>query len=218
MDMTALFDLSYGVYLVGALDGKKPVGCLANAAMQITAEPMTMAVSLNKENYTEDGVRQCGYFSLSILSENCSQDTIGKFGFQSSKDVDKFDGITWNPVGDVGIPVIDDASCSWILCKVIKEVNVLTHTIFIGEIVDMGRFSSQKPMTYDYYHKVKKGKTSAKAPTYVADTEPAKEESDKWTCSICGYIFEGSDEEFAALPEDWVCPLCKQPKSVFNKQ
>lgn len=217
MDMTALFDLSYGVYVVGSLDGARPVGCLANAAMQITAEPMTMAVSLNKQNYTEDAVRKCGYFTLSILSEEVSSDTIGKFGFQSSKDINKFEDSNWKKVGETGLPVVDDKSCAWILCKVIKEVDVLTHTIFIGEIVDMDKLSKEKPMTYDYYHKVKKGKTSAKAPTYVEDA-PIEEEGGKYVCSICGYTFEGTDEEFAALPDDWKCPLCKQPKSVFQKQ
>ncbi len=217
MDMTALFDLSYGVYVVGSLDGTRPVGCLANAAMQITAEPMTMAVSLNKKNYTEDAVRKSGYFTLTIMSEEVSQDTIGKFGFQSSKDIDKFEGTNWKKVGNAGFPVVDDKSCAWILCRVIKEVDVLTHTIFIGEIVDMDKLSKEKPMTYDYYHKVKKGKTSEKAPTYVADV-PVEEESGKYVCSICGYTFEGAEEEFNALPDDWVCPLCKQPKRVFQKQ
>ncbi len=217
MDMTALFDLSYGVYVVGSLDGSKPVGCLANAAMQITAEPMTMAVSLNKQNFTEDAVRKSGYFTLSILSEEVSQDTIGKFGFQSSKDINKFEGTNWKKVGSTGLPVVDDKSCAWILCRVIKEVDVLTHTIYIGEIVDMDKLSKESPMTYDYYHKVKKGKTSDKAPTYVANA-PAEEMGGKYVCTICGYTFEGTDEEFAALPEDWVCPLCKMPKSKFEKQ
>ncbi len=217
MDMTALFDLSYGVYVVGSLDGERPVGCLANAAMQITAEPMTMAVSLNKKNYTEDAVRKSGYFTLTILSEAASQDTIGKFGFQSSKEINKFEDTNWKKVGEAGLPVVDDKSCAWILCRVIKEVDVLTHTIFIGEIVDMDKMSKEKPMTYDYYHKVKKGKTSEKAPTYVADSK-VEEAEGKYVCSICGYTFEGTDEEFAALPDDWVCPLCKQPKSVFQKQ
>lgn len=217
MDITALFDLSYGVYVVGSLDGARPVGCLANAAMQITAEPMTMAVSLNKENYTEDAVRKSGYFTLTVLSEEASQDTIGKFGFQSSRDINKFEDANWKKVGEAGLPVVDDKSCAWILCKVIKEVDVLTHTIFIGEIVDMEKMEKEKPMTYDYYHKVKKGKTSEKAPTYVADA-PAVEEDGKYVCSICGYTFDGTEEEFRALPDDWVCPLCKQPKSVFKKQ
>ncbi len=217
MDMTALFDLSYGVYVVGAKDGERPVGCLANAAMQITAEPMTMAVSLNKQNYTEDAVRKCGYFTLTILSEEVSSDTIGKFGFQSSNDINKFEDIAWKKVGEKGLPVVDDKSCAWILCKIIKEVDVLTHTIFIGEIVDMDKMDKEKPMTYDYYHKVKKGKTSEKAPTFVADA-PVEEESGKYVCSICGYTYEGTDEEFEALPDSWVCPLCKQPKSVFQKQ
>lgn len=217
MDMTALFDLSYGVYVVGSVDGSRPVGCLANAAMQITAEPMTLAVSLNKKNYTEDAVRQSGYFTLSILSEDVSSDTIGKFGFQSSKDINKFEEVDWQKVGDAGVPVLNKNSCAWILCRVIKEVDVLTHTIFIGEIVDMEKQNPEKPMTYDYYHKVKKGKTSDKAPTYVADA-PAEENGGKYVCSICGYVFEGTDEEFAALPDDWVCPLCKQPKSKFEKR
>ncbi len=222
MDITLLYDLSYGVYVIGTLDGNRPVGCLANAAMQITAEPMTLAVSLNKENYTEDAVRKSGYFTLSILSEETSQETIGMFGFQSSRDTNKFEGMDWKKVGEAGLPVLNDQSCSWILCRVIKEIDVLTHTIFIGEIVDMDRFDRKPPMTYAYYHQVKKGKTAKNAPTYLGDAEAIvsepTEDDKKYVCRICGYVFEGTDQEFATLPEDWVCPLCKAPKSQFVKE
>ena len=128
MDMTALFDLSYGVYVVGALDGNRSVGCVANSAMQITAEPMTMAVSLNKKNFTEDAVRKCGYFTISVLSQDTESTTIGKFGFQSSAEMNKYDDENWKRVGDAGIPVLDNESCSWILCKVIKEIDVLAES------------------------------------------------------------------------------------------
>ncbi len=218
MDMTALFDLSYGVYVVGALDGNRPVGCVANSAMQITAEPMTMAVSLNKKNFTEDAVRKCGYFTISVLSQDTESTTIGKFGFQSSAEMNKYEDENWKRVGDAGVPVLDNESCSWILCKVIKEIDVMTHTIFIGEIVDMEKFSTKVPMTYAYYHKEKKGKTAKNAPTYVdpASVEETKKES--YVCNICGYVFEGTEEEFNNLPADWVCPLCKAPKTEFTKK
>lgn len=218
MDTTALFDLSYGVYLVGALDGRRPVGCVANAAMQITSEPMTLAVSLNKKNFTEDAVRRSGYFTLTILSEDSTQDTIGRFGFRSSAEMNKYEDADWMRVGEAGMPVLKDASCSWILCRVIQEIEVMTHTIFIGEIVDAGKLDGKKPMTYAYYHQVKKGKTAKNAPTYLEETPAPEGEKSQYVCQICGYVFEGTEEEFAALPEDWVCPLCKMPKSKFEKK
>ena len=215
MDATILFDMSYGVYVVGTRDGEKPVGCVANTAFQITAEPMTIGVSVSKENYTENCIRQCGYFAMSILSEETPQDVIGRFGFQSGRDIDKFADTKYISVGE-NIPVLDEAVCSWVLCRVIQEVEVMTHTIFIGEVVDTGKLSKLSPMTYDYYHKVKKGKTAKNAPTYIKEQPENIVPQPAYVCEICGYRFEGTPEEFEALPEDWQCPICGLDKSHFE--
>lgn len=216
MDQTVLYDLSYGVYVAGSLDGTRPVGCVANTAFQVTAEPMTVGVSLNKLNYTEDCVRKSGYFTLSVLSENTPQEVIGRFGFQSSKEVDKFDGLRYQKVGADGFPVLDEKVCSWILCRVIREVDVLTHTVFIGEVVDLGRLEKEPPMTYAYYHKVKNGKTAKNAPTYIAEPDAPAAVEKRYVCGICGYVYEGTAAEFEALPADWKCPVCGMGKDKFK--
>ena len=216
MDTTVLFDLSYGVYICGSLDAEgRKAGCIANSAFQITAEPMTIGISLHKENYTEACVRQSGYFTISVLSEQMPQEIIALFGFQSSKNKKKYDGLEYQTVGS-GYPVLKQHVRSWILCRVIREIDMGTHTLFIGEAADMGRLQDETPMTYDYYHKHRKGKTAKNAPTY-AEASPAQEQEQKhYVCQVCGYVFEGSPEEFEALPEDWKCPVCQVGKENFR--
>ena len=157
-----------------------------------------------------------GYFTLSVASEHTSMQTIGKFGFYSARDIDKFDGIDYITVGN-GYPVIDDNTCSWMLCRVENEVDCGTHTIFIAEVTDGERLTSLTPMTYAYYHKVKGGTTAKNAPTYVEE-KPQPEKEKPYKCLLCGYVFEGTAEEFEALPDDWVCPLCGAGKNLFKQE
>lgn len=216
MDNKVFFDMSYGVYIAATLDGDKKVGCVANSAFQITAEPARIGISVNKQNYTEDCIRKSGYFTLSVASEHTSMQTIGKFGFYSARDIDKFDGIDYITVGN-GYPVIDDNTCSWMLCRVENEVDCGTHTIFIAEVTDGERLTSLTPMTYAYYHKVKGGTTAKNAPTYVEE-KPQPEKEKPYKCLLCGYVFEGTAEEFEDLPDDWVCPLCGAGKNLFKQE
>lgn len=207
--------MSYGVYFAATLDGDKKVGCIANTAFQVTAEPVRIGVSISKENYTEDCIRKSGYFTLSIASEYTTMESIGKFGFYSSRDVDKFEKTDFITVGN-GYPVIDDNICSWLLCRVDSEIDCGTHTIFIGEMTDGERMTSLAPMTYAYYHKVKGGVTAKNAPTYI-ETEPEPEKEPPYVCDLCGYVFEGTSAEFEALPDNWVCPVCGVGKEHFKR-
>lgn len=213
MDIKALFDMSYGVYFASTLNDGKKVGCIANTAFQITAEPVRLGISINKDNYTENSIRKSGYFVLSIASEYTPMEAIGKFGFYSSRDIDKFADTEYITVGD-GLPAVNESCCSWILCKVESEFDCDTHTVFVGEMIDGERISSLPPMTYAYYHKVKGGTTAKNAPTYieVEDNEPKKQ----YVCEVCGYVFEGSSEEFESLPDDWTCPVCRVSKDKFK--
>ena len=212
MNKNAFRSLSYGVYIVSTLDGERPTGCVANSAMQITSSPATIAVSINHDNYTNTCIKNSGKFALSILSEEADPGSIGVFGFQSGKDVNKFDGI--NALVKEGISVIADA-CSYVVCKVIDQMETATHTVFLGEVIDADVLKKEEPMTYAYYHKVVKGKSPKNAPTYLPDEKV--EEKAKWVCGICGYVYEG-EVPFEELPEDFRCPLCKQAKSVFQKK
>ena len=212
MNTNAFRKLSYGVYVVSTWDNGRATGCVANSAMQITSSPATVAVSINHDNYTNHCIADCGFFAISVLSEETDPSIIGTFGFQSGGDVDKFEGVSHAIRGN--LPVISDA-CAYIVCQVIDKMETQTHTVFLGSVVDADVLGDQEPMTYAYYHKVVKGKSPKNAPTYLPEEEaPAKE---KWVCSVCGYVYEG-ETPFEELPEDFVCPICKQPKSVFTKQ
>lgn len=213
MDVTALFDLNYGVYVVAARDGERPVGCLVNTVFQITAEPMTVAVSVNKENYTESCIRKTGGFSVSVISEETPQLVIGTFGFRTSRDTDKFAERSYRMVDN--LPVLEEKTTAYLICRVQKEVDMGTHTVFIASVEGAERLSQERPMTYAYYHKVKNMKTAKNAPTYVADE--AIEKKAKFVCDVCGYTFEGTEEEWKALPQDWKCPICGMDKSHFKR-
>lgn len=208
MNKKAFYDLSYGVYLCTAWDEGRPVGCVANSAMQITSSPATIAVSLNHENYTNKCVAETGYFSVCVLSENVDAQLIAAFGFASSREKDKFSAIPWKVRGKLPVP---DAVKSYFTCKVVDKMETSTHTVFLGEVMDADVLSEGAPMTYAYYHKVLKGRTAPKAPTYQ------EEAGGKYVCKLCGYVYDGATP-FEELPADWTCPVCGAPKSQFEKR
>lgn len=215
MDNTVLFDLSYGVYAVTTWDEGRAVGCIANSAMQITAEPMTIAVSVNKNNYTHDAILRMEKFALSILSEKSDPAIIGSFGFRSAAEpsVEKFENVGQKIVSY--LPAVAD-SCGCIILQLKKTFDCGTHTIFWGEVVNAERFSKEPPMTYSYYHKVIKGKSPKNAPTYQEE-QPAAETGAKYVCSVCGYVYDG-ETPFEELPEDYVCPVCGVGKDMFERK
>lgn len=215
MNMEALIKLTYGLYVVSTMDGKKPTGCVINTAMQITAEPPAMAISMNRENYTNECIKKEGRFAISIFSEASDPRAIGVFGFQSGRNTDKFSQIPYEIKNN--LPVLKD-SCGYIICKVINSVEVYTHTLFVAEIEEAEVFACDfAPMTYAYYHSVVKGKTPKNAPTAkIYENEENKNGQTVYRCKICGYEYEGSTP-FEQLPDDWKCPICGEPKNSFEK-
>lgn len=213
MDQTAFYNLSYGVYLCTSWDNGRPVGCVANSAMQVTSEPATIAVSVNRLNYTHKCIEDCGYFAIAVMGENCDPKLIGTFGFRTSKETDKFAAFPYAVRGKLPVP---DGCISWFACKVVEKMETTTHTVFLGEVLDAGNLLKDKPMTYAYYHKVLKGKTAANAPTF--NTEPIPEETTeyKYVCRICSYEYNG-EIPFEELPDDWVCPICGVGKEEFKR-
>lgn len=170
MDLTALFKINYGLYIISSKKGDRFNGQIANALMQVTSEPPKVAVCLNKANLTHEFVEESKVFTVSILSKETPLTFIGQFGFKSGRDIDKFKDINFE-IGVSGAPIVKDYSVAFIECKVLDKFDVGTHTIFIGEVINCGNFSDDEPMTYAYYHEVKKGKASKNAPTFIKENK-----------------------------------------------
>ena len=166
----ALYKISYGLYVVCSKSGEKRNGQIANTVFQVTAEPVKIAVCINKQNLTHQYIADSSVFSVSILAQDTPMTFIGTFGFKSGRGVDKFKGIGYRVKGQ-GAPVITDHSVASIEAKVVSSCDVGTHTLFVGEVIGSEVFNDKEPMTYDYYHKFLKGKTPKTATTYSAEKD-----------------------------------------------
>lgn len=212
MDKTAFFKLSYGLYIVSANYNGKPCGCVVNTVEQVTATPEQLIVAVSKDNYTSQAITSAKSFSITVMSETIDPKIIGEFGFKTSKEVNKFLPFTSN-IDYNGNPYITDGMSARFSCRLVKEVDLGSHILYVGEVTDAEVISDRPVMTYDYYHRVKKGVTPKNASSYQESpkTEDAPPKT-KWRCTVCGY-----EVEMDELPEDYVCPICGQPRSVFEK-
>jgi len=228
MNLKALRKVSYGMYVVTShLDGKLN-GQIANTVFQVTSEPATIAVSINKQNLTHEFIEKSGVFAVSILSKDAPLTLIGDFGFKSGRELDKFSSVNYK-IGVTGSPVVLDSAIAFLEAEVINSLDVGTHTIFIGKIVNADVLSDDEPMTYAFYHLVKRGTSPKNAPTYIKEEPKEKEEKavKKYRCKICGYIYdpEKGDPDggikpgtpFEEIPDDWVCPVCGASKDEFEE-
>jgi len=225
MNAEVLHKISYGLYLITSCKGDSINGQTANAVMQITSEPPTLAISINKENLTHEYIKESKVFGVSILSQDTPLSFIGKFGFKSGRAIDKFENINYK-TGKTQVPLVSDHTLACLEAKVIKEVDAGTHTIFVGEIADAAVLKEGEPMTYAYYHQVKRGTTPKTAATYVKE-EKKPVTTVKYQCTVCGYIYdpEKGDPDggiapgtpFEKIPDDWVCPVCGASKEQFEK-
>ncbi len=226
MNMQALWKLGYGMYVIGSRKGGKFNAQIANTLFQITSQPPTVAVSINKSNLTHEFIQESKVFTASVLCEDTPLSFIGRFGFKSGRDISKLEGINYK-VGETKAPVILENATSYVEVRVDKEVDMGTHTIFIGEVVAADVVSEKACMTYAYYQQVKRGTTPKTAPSYVEEKKVAVVTAAKYKCSVCGYIYdpELGDPEggikpgtpFEQLPDAWTCPVCGASKSDFQK-
>lgn len=168
MNLKVLRQLSYGLYIITTRSGDKINGQIANSVIQISSEPPTIAVSLNRENYTHELLSESGKFAITILDDEAPLKHIGTFGFKCGRNFDKFDGVDYS-LKDTLCPVILEHSLGYLELKVIDKVDVATHTVFIGEVTMAEVLKEGEPLTYSNYHKVKKGKTQKNAPTYIKE-------------------------------------------------
>lgn len=200
IDNTAIFKISYGLFVLTAKDGEKDNGCIINTAQLVTDSPKRISVTVNKANYTCDMIKKTGIFNISVLSTDAHFDLIKQFGFSSGKDVNKFEGqVSYR--AENGVTYIDKQTNAYISGKVINEVDCGSHIIFIAEVTEAVTFSNTPSMTYSYYLENVKPKPK--------QTEQKK---NGFVCRICGYIYEGDE-----LPEDFICPLCKHGAEDFEK-
>jgi flavin reductase (DIM6/NTAB) family NADH-FMN oxidoreductase RutF/rubredoxin len=221
INFEALFRISYGLYIVSSGDRLKGNGYISNTVFQVTAEPPRFAICCNKNNFTAEFIQKYEAFSVSVLAQNASSEIFGKFGYKSGKTFDKMAGSQLK-YGDSGVPIVLDDSIAYLECKLIQTVDVGTHLMFVGELVNAGLIDeSKEPLTYSYYRQVKKGVAPKNAPTYIdkskLEVKPEIQNFKKYKCPVCGYIYDESLEKlkFSDLPDDWVCPVCGTEKSEF---
>jgi len=231
MDKNALRTLSYGLYIVSSFKGDKMNGQIANTVIQTTSKPYTIAVAINKENLTHECMIASGVFSVSVLSIDAAMKLIGTFGFKCGRDIDKFADLKYK-IGVTKAPIVLEDSLACLEAKIIDKIDLSTHTLFVGEVVEAEVLAKGEPMTYAYYHDVKGGKTPQKAASFIEESvkaEPKKHKAlSRYVCSICGYTYDPSTGDpgngvppgtpFEDLPADWACPICGASKDKFDRE
>ena len=196
-DLTALFNIGYGLYVVTSNDGKRDNGLIVNTVTQITNTPNRIAVTINKENYSHHVIKQTGIMNINCLSQDAPFSIFERFGFKSGRNTDKFEGIT--PLrSDNGLAFLPQYINSFMSLKVEKYVDFDTHGMFICEITEARVINNNETMTYTYYQNNVKPK-------------PQTEGKKGFVCKICGYVYEGE-----TLPDDFICPLCKHGAADFE--
>lgn len=165
IEMKALFNMTYGMYIVSTAVGEKLNGQIANAAMQITGDPVCVTTCLNKANLTTEMIEKSGVFSVSILEIDVPMTFIGQFGFKSGRDINKFDNVNFI-TGETGAPMVTDWSIGTLEAKVLHTMELPTHVLFVGEVISSKFLKEAAPLTYSDYHLIKKGKSPKTAPTF----------------------------------------------------
>lgn len=206
MDETAMFTITYGLFLAGVEEGGKKNACVINTAIQATVDPNRMTVTMMKDNLTTQMIKRKGSLTVSVLSIHCPLDIIRLFGMRSGRDCDKFDGIEYK--SDVnGNPYLEKNTVAYMSLNVSSILDLGTHYLFICDVVEAEKTEKGKPMTYTDYRALKSGQ---------AVDKPAEKAAKKsYVCSVCHYVYDG-DIPFEELPDDYVCPVCGQPKSAFK--
>ena len=170
MNRKALHLISYGLYVVTSTDGESINGQIVNTVMQVASKPPMVAVAINKENLTCEYIRASHVFAASVLGTDTPMEVIGRFGFRSGRDIDKFESVRYR-TGITGAPIMLDHALAYIEVAATREVDAGTHVLFIGEVVDADILEEGEPMTYAYYHQVKGGKTPDKATVYIGEDD-----------------------------------------------
>ncbi len=197
MNNKALYKLTYGVFLLTARENGKDNGCIINTAMQIANNPTRISVAVIKNNKTHDMIENTGFFNISAITEEAKFELFQRFGMQSGRDVDKFEGFTAVSRSANGLLYLTDATNMYMSAKVCASFDLGSHTLFVGELTDAEVLSEAPSCSYSYYQNTIKPK-------------PAATQKRSWTCSVCGYVYEGDP-----VPDDFICPICHHGKEDF---
>ena len=221
MDSKAMYKLTYGLFVLTSASGGTDNGCIINTAMQVTTTPNRISITVNKANKTHDMIKESGIFNVSVLSEEAVFEVFTHFGFKSGRDVDKFADWPDAARSENGLLYITKYTNAYLSGKVVQELDLGTHTMFIADVTAGEVLSGAESVTYSFYQsniKPKPGQAAAPAPAApqgAGDEAPAPEAISgpaKWVCRICGYVYEGEE-----LPEDFVCPICKHGAIDFER-
>ena len=197
-DMSALFRIGYGLYVVTSNDGKKDNGLIVNSVMQVTNTPNRVAVCINKANYSHDVIKQTGIMNVNCLSVEAPFSVFECFGFRSGRDADKFADARMILRSENGLVFLPDYINAYMSLKVEQYIDLDTHGMFICEVTEACVISDAETMSYTYYQNNVKPK-------------PNTEKKKGFVCKVCGYVYEGDE-----LPEDFICPICKHGADDFE--
>lgn len=213
MDGKALYKISYGLYIVGTKIDGKTAGSVVDAFIQSTSSPVpTVILCSIQANQTNAAIKQTGEFTISILPTDVDPFIVGNFGFQSGRDAEKWSNVAHKLVD--GLPVLEKAA-AFLRCKVTDQKELSTHTAFFCEVTDAW-LGEGEPLIYGEYQKSMKTASQAAFKEFK-ESGKVPSQAEKWVCSVCGYVYDG-ETPFEQLPDDYKCPVCGQPKSVFEKQ
>lgn len=239
IDVSAFWTISYGLYIVSSCNEGKLNGQISNSVIQVTDIPAKLLISINKNELTHDYIKKSRHFGVSVLEQDVPMKLIGLFGFKSGREIDKLSQVNFKD-GPSGCPLVTENALAIFETKVIEEIDVGSHTVFIGEVVYAEVLKQGSPITYAYYHEIKKGKSPEYSPVSKLKIDtPVKEKFEddklitersknmkKYVCNVCGYIYnpeEGDPEggvepgtSFEELPDSWECPICGVGKDEFS--
>ena len=199
MDQKALYNLTYGMYLLTTREEGKDYGCIINTAVQVARDPDRIAISVQNNNKTCEVLKRTGLFNLSAITSDAPFDLFRQFGMQSARDVEKFRGYPGIDRAPNTLPILSNFANMYLSVYADQTIDLGSHTLFIGEILDGAVLNAKLSCSYAHYHAEIKPK-------------PKKAEKKQWECRICGYVYEGEE-----LPADFVCPLCKHGPEDFER-
>ena len=199
-DTTALFKASYGLYLLSAKNDEQDNACIINTFLQVTSnEPCICIISVNKQNFTNEIISKTRKFNLSTLTVETPFEILKRFGYQSGRNVSKFEDFTGFTRSENGLIYLNDFANAFLSFDVLETIDFGSHTMFKAMLTECETINNKESMTYDYYQRNVKPK-------------PQAAEKKGYRCNICGYVYEGE-----TLPPDFICPLCKHGASDFVK-